>query len=179
MMPPLRRTAHKINCRAVRIGVDTDCEEKWGEPAMTTAAAPKRYRPTESKYKGGVREMYVTYDLEQKTRGAQSALYPKVRRVYIAGEAKDWATGLVHKKTGREVHGLRIEYEQNRSRYRRKGYAAHRGGTRYLVQSGPVAATAQRFAQVVEIPTDARNIHFYSNRAELPTKYRHALQHLR
>mgnify|MGYP006987906056 CR=1 FL=1 len=26
------------------------------------------YKPTESKYKGGAREMYVTYDLEQKTR---------------------------------------------------------------------------------------------------------------
>ena len=26
------------------------------------------YRPTESKYKGGAHEMYVTYDLEQETR---------------------------------------------------------------------------------------------------------------
>jgi hypothetical protein len=29
---------------------------------MTTAAVEKGYRPTESKYKGGAHEMYVTYD---------------------------------------------------------------------------------------------------------------------
>jgi len=33
--------------------------------------------------------------------------------------------------------------------------------------------------QVVEVPEDARNVHFYANRAELPEKYRHALQHVR
>jgi hypothetical protein len=49
-----------------------------------------RYRPTESRYKGGAQEMYVTYDLQQKTRGGGQALYPKVKRVYIAGEVKDW-----------------------------------------------------------------------------------------
>ena len=43
---------------------------------MTAAAATNiRYRSTESKYKGGAQEMYVTYDLEQ-TRGRQNALYP-------------------------------------------------------------------------------------------------------
>src|SRR5262249_30494668 len=75
---------------------------------------------TEVKYKGGAQEMYVTYDLHQKTRGAQSALYHKVRRVYIAGGVTNWRrTGQVRKRTGREVHGLRIEYEQNRRSYRR------------------------------------------------------------
>src|SRR5215469_13507513 len=83
-----------------------------GKRSMTTAATNRRYRSTESKYKGGAQEMYVTYDLEQKTRGGQSALYHKVKRVYIAGEVRDWRTGLVRKRTGREVHGLRIEYEQ-------------------------------------------------------------------
>ena len=50
-----------------------------GERAMTTAATNRRYRPAEAKYMGGAHEMYVTYDLEQKTRGGQSALYPKVK----------------------------------------------------------------------------------------------------
>jgi hypothetical protein len=48
---------------------------------MTAAASERRYRSTESKYKGGARQMYVTYDLEQKTRGGQSARYHKVKRV--------------------------------------------------------------------------------------------------
>ena len=77
------------------------------------------------------------------------------------------------------MHGLRIEYEQNRSRYGRKGHAAHRDGTKCLVELGTVAATSQRFVQVVEIPMDACNVHFSSNRAELPAKYRHALQRVR
>jgi hypothetical protein len=43
--------------------------------------AGKGYRRTESKYKGVAHEMYVTYDLEQTTRGGHSAMYPKVKRV--------------------------------------------------------------------------------------------------
>jgi len=146
---------------------------------MTTAMTNRRYRSTESKYKGGAHEMYVTYDLDQKTRGGQSALYPKVKRVYIAGELKDWKPGLVRKRTGREVHGLQIEYEQTRKGYCQRGYAARRGETKYLVAPRTVAATAQRFVQVVEVPTGARNVHFYSDHAELPPKYEQALQKVR
>jgi hypothetical protein len=47
---------------------------------MKTTANDQRYRATESKYKGGAHEMYVTYDLEQRTRSG-SAIYPKVKRV--------------------------------------------------------------------------------------------------
>jgi hypothetical protein len=43
---------------------------------MATKSAA-HYRPTEAKYKGGADEMYVTYDLEQHTRGGGTALYPK------------------------------------------------------------------------------------------------------
>src|SRR5689334_19774172 len=50
-----------------------------------TAATKSSYRPTEAKYKGGAQEMYVTYDLPQATRSGDGALYPKVKRVYIAG----------------------------------------------------------------------------------------------
>jgi len=146
---------------------------------MTTLMTKRRYRSTEAKYKGGAQEMYVTYDLHQKTRGAQSALYHKVRRVYIAGDVTNWRTGQVRKRTGREVHGLRIEYELNRRSYRRRGYSAQRRETKYLVEPGAVAATAQRFAQVVEIPTDAQNAHFYSSHAELRPEYRKALQQVR
>ena len=139
----------------------------------------RRYRPTESKYKGGAHEMYVTYELEQRTRGGGTATYPKVKRVYIAGDVKDWKTGRVHKKSGREVHGVRIEYEQSRKRYHREGYTAERGETTYPVAPASVGATSQRFAQVVEIPEAARNVHFYTDAGRLPEKYRHALQDVR
>src|SRR6266446_8018066 len=115
-----------------------------GNGTMTSAAAGTNYRPTESKYKGGAHEMYVTYDLEQKTRGGQRAVYhPKAKRVYIAGHLKDWKSGVVRKRTGRQVHGVCIQYEQTRAGYRRKGYAAHRGNAEYPVKSAAVGATSQ------------------------------------
>jgi len=146
---------------------------------MTTTAVEKRYRPTESKYKGGAHEMYVTYDLEQKTRGAHNAMYPKVKRVYVSGSVTDWKTGTFRNKLGRDVYGVRIEYEQRRRSYHRKGYVAHRGGTEYPAEAASVATTGQRFAQGVEIPAAARNVHFYSSDVELPAKYQHALQRVR
>jgi hypothetical protein len=138
-----------------------------------------RYRPTESKYKGGAREMYVTYDLNQKTRAGDSATYPKVKRVYIAGEVKDWKTGTVQKRTGRQVNGVRIEYEQSRQRHHRKGYTAERGKTAYAVAPTSVGPTAQRFVQIVEIPEAARRVRFYTDAGKVPAKYRHALQRVR
>ena len=56
---------------------------------MTTTAVEKGYRPTESKYKSGAHEMYVTYDLEQKTRSERNAMYPKVKRVYVSSNVTD------------------------------------------------------------------------------------------
>jgi hypothetical protein len=144
-----------------------------------TAIAQKGYRFTESKYKGGAHEMYVTYDLKQQTRGEQSAMYPKVKRVYVSGNVTDWKTGIVRNKLGRQVHGVRIEYEQTRRDYRRKGYVARRGETEYCAAAANVAAAAQRFAQVVELPAAARNVHFYSDHSELPARYREALQRVR
>src|SRR2546425_7981162 len=109
-----------------------------------TTTRKSSYRTTESKYKGGAHEMFVTYDLEQKTRGGGKATYPKVKRVYIAGDVKNWKTGQVRKKSGREVHGVRIEYERSRTGHRRTGYTAERGGTQYEVPPTGVGATTQR-----------------------------------
>jgi hypothetical protein len=50
---------------------------------------------------------------------------------------------------------------------------------KYLVAPRTVAATAQRFVQVVEVPMAARNVHFYSDQSELPPKYEQALQEVR
>jgi hypothetical protein len=144
-----------------------------------TATQKKTYRPTESKYKGGASEMYVTYDLEQRTRGGGSALIPKSRRIYISGDVKGWELGEFRKRSGREVHGVRIEYEQSRRPYRREGYRATRGRTPYRVSPTGVEATTQRFAQVVELPARARNVQFHLDAKGLPERYRRAVQDVR
>ncbi len=146
---------------------------------MKNSLKKERYRPTESKYKGGAHEMYVTYDLEQKTRSGSSAIYPKVKRVYIAGRVKNWKKGTAKKRSGREVYGMMIEYEQTRKHYRRKAYTAERGGVGYKVSPASVGATSARFTQVVEVPEEARNIRFHTDVSKLPAKYRQALQHVR
>jgi hypothetical protein len=146
-----------------------------GESDMATKTE-HRYRSTESKYKGGAQEMYITYDLRQTTRAGDSKLYPKVRRVYIAGNVKDWKTGNIKKRSGKTVHGVAIEYEQSRKGYRRGSFTAKRGETSYTVKPASVGGTTQKFRQVLEVPQNAQNIHFYSNARKLPAKYRSALQ---
>jgi len=138
-----------------------------------------RYHPTESKYKGGAQEMYVTYDLKQKTRGGNERLYPKVKRVYIAGDVKDWKTGNIKKRTGRTVHGVAIEYEQSRKGYQRRGFTAQRGQTSYSTKRESVGGASQKFRQVLEVPQDAQNVHFYTTARKLPAKYQSALQNVK
>lgn len=142
-----------------------------------TQAATQHYKTTASKYKGGAKEMYVTYDLQQATRGDSQALYPKVKRVYIAGHVKDWHVGTFAKRTGKHVHGVKIEYEQSRAGYTRQGYTATRGDTRYDVPPTQVRQSMARFTQIVEVPEDAQNVQFHIG--ELPQHYCDALQDVR
>jgi hypothetical protein len=144
---------------------------------MSRAAKEHRYKATEAKYKGRAREMYVTYDLPQQTRGEGMAVYPKVQRVYIAGDVTDWQLGDFARRTGRKVHGVKIDYEQSRSDYQRRGYTAQRGGTEYRVQPTRVGGSTAHFTKVIEVPQDARNIRF--RKGALPRKYRGALQAVR
>jgi hypothetical protein len=146
---------------------------------MAKKQVEHRYRSTESKYKGGADEMYVTYELDQKTRGGGHALYPKVKRVYIAGKVKDWKLGEVKKRSGRGAYGVAIEYEQSRSAYSRKEYTAKRGNTSYKVPSAHVKATSHKFMKIVEVPKDAKHVYFYKGARKLPAKYRSALQAVR
>jgi len=145
---------------------------------MKTTQNEQHYRPTESKYKGGAHEMYVTYDLEQKTRRG-SAIYPKIKRDYIAGDVQDWNVGQVKKRSGREVYGVQIAYEQRRKGYRRREYAAERGGTAYQVAPASVEGTSQQFMRIEEVPERAQNVRFYTDASKLPEKYRHAVQDVR
>ena len=138
----------------------------------------RQYKSTESKYKGGAKEMYVTYDLKQPTRGDGSAMYPKVKRVYIAGDVKDWKTGTVKKRSGQMVHGVAIQYQQTRAGYHRKGYTAKRDGTTYTVKPATIEGSSQQFRKVIEIPERAQNIKVYKPN-KLPKKYQSALQDVR
>ena len=138
----------------------------------------RHYRSTESKYKGGAHEMYVTYDLKQKTRANKQTLYPKVKRVYIAGEVTDWKRGKVQKRSGRKVSGAQIDYEQTRTGYHRREYTANRNSTAYNVKPATVTGSSQHFTKVVELPEDAENVHFYTNTKKLPKKYQSALQNI-
>jgi len=109
----------------------------------------RRYKSTESKYKGGAKEMYVTYDLKQKTRGNGPALYHKIKRVYIAGDVTNWESGEVQKRSGRQVSGVLIDYKQTRAGHQRKEYTAQRAKTTYKVKPATVKGSSQRFRQVV------------------------------
>jgi hypothetical protein len=142
-----------------------------------THASTQSYKTTESQYKGGAEEMYVTYDLWQETWGEGRALYPKVKRVYIAGRVKDWHVGTFAKRSGKHVYGVKIEYDQSRTAYARKGYTATRGSTQYRVAPTQVYGGAARFSKIVEVPQEAHNIQFQVG--ELPSRYRGALQDVR
>src|SRR5205807_4634950 len=98
-----------------------------GARPMTAAQQTHRYKSTESKYKGGAEDMYVTYDETQTTTGRRQAAYPKVKRVYVAGKVTDWRVGNFTNRAGRKVHGVKIDYEQSRAGYTRKPYSAVRG----------------------------------------------------
>jgi hypothetical protein len=137
------------------------------------------YKPTESKYKGGAREMYITYDLKQQTRGDGNAMYPKVKRVYIAGDVRNWKTGKVKKRSGKKVSGVEINYEQTRAGYHRKGYTVKRDGTTYKVKPTTIGGSSQEFRKVVEIPERAQNVKLYTKPNQLPRKYQSALQSVR
>jgi len=140
-------------------------------------ATKHHYKSTESKYKGGAKEMYVTYDLWQETRGDHRALYPKVKRVYIAGDVQNWEVGTFKKRTGKEVYGVKVDYEQSREGYARKGYTAHRGGNEYRVAPAKVGGSKSSFSQIIEIPQNAQNVAFHTS--SLPQKYQEALQEVR
>jgi len=91
----------------------------------------------------------------------------------------DWKVGVVKKRSGREVYGVLINYEQSRKSYHHKGYTAHRGKTTYETSPASVGATSQKFAQVIEVPERAGKVRFYANLGELPATYRHTLQRVR
>jgi len=145
----------------------------------TRRTAPKSR--TESKSKNGAKEMYITYDLPRETRSGDSVLSPKVKRVYITGKVSGWRVGGFANRTGREVHGVKIEYEQNekgqsRSRAKRdeqEAYKIRRGNIVYKVLPFKLVGATSHSSQIVEVPEAAQNVKLYTGK--LPRKYQAAL----
>jgi hypothetical protein len=75
------------------------------------------------------------------------------------------------------VHGFRIEYEQTRKGYRRRGYSPA-GRDEISCGTEPWLRLLSGLSSV-EVPIRARNMHFYSDQAELLPKYKQALQEVR
>jgi hypothetical protein len=136
----------------------------------------------------------IRRDIESaQSRPALTELYKRAGYLITLTHARSWqekfgrdAASLrevgeeeFRKQSGCEVHGVRIEYEQSRRPYRRGAYTATRGQTEAEVPETNVAATIQRFAQVVELPREARNIQFHAAAKDLPEPYRHARQRVR
>jgi hypothetical protein len=108
-------------------------------------------------------ELFITYDVHQKTTNGHNAVFPRVKRVSIAGQVQNWDVGTIEMRSGRTAHGVRIEYEQSR-----KGYTRTRAGEESHVPPG-----VSLFTKVVEVPERALNIALHE---ELPERYRQALQ---
>jgi hypothetical protein len=144
---------------------------------MMTSSAKHPYKATETKYKGGAKEMYVTYDLTQKTAAGRRVAYPKVKRVYIAGTVKAWRVGTFEKRTGRKVWGVKVDYGQSRAAYERQGYQATRAGKPYKVAPAKVVSGRSSFSKVIEVPKEAQHVQFH--KGKLPRKYQDALQAVR
>lgn len=145
---------------------------------MTRPTTEHRYRPTESQYKDGAAEYYLTYDLEQRTAGDAETQFPHVKRVYLSGELRDWTVGDFKTRTGRQAHGVRIRYAQTRRGYRRRGFAATRGGKVYQTDAASVQPASQQFTRIVELPERAQNVRLHPP-GGLPPRYRSALQDVR
>jgi hypothetical protein len=72
---------------------------------------------------------------------------------------------------------VKIEYEQSREEYERKGYTATRGRTKYAVAPTEAKASTSTFSEVVEVPKNAQNIRFHLRKP--PEKYQAAVQDVR
>jgi predicted CoA-binding protein len=99
--------------------------------------------------------------------------------VYIAGDVTDWKSGEVQKRSGRKVSGVQVDYKQTRSGYHRKEFVPQRDHTTYNVKPTTVKGSSQQFRQIIEVPKNAQNVHFYTNAKKLPKKYQSTLQNVR
>jgi len=109
--------------------------------------------------------MFVTYEIDAVQLGADcddDDCCAQVTRVYLPGDLCDWEIGVFKTRSGADVFGVKIEYQQTHecSRVRDQD-------TEY-----ECAADTLRYTKIIELPRSATAIEL---RAELPDRYRQAL----
>lgn len=114
-------------------------------------------------YKGGSDQMFVTYELGSEL--SEDGSCPQVTRVYLSGDLCGWEIGTFKTRSGADVYGVKIEYQQTHETYR----------ARDIEREYESAAHSRRYTKIIEIPVGATTIDL---RAELPDRYRHALHRL-
>jgi len=86
-----RKTAH-TSTAARPNRTEADYDETW-ETDRWRPHSRENLPPHRGEVQRRAKEMYVTYDLEQKTRGVRQRRLSKIKRVYIAADVKDWKVG--------------------------------------------------------------------------------------
>lgn len=121
--------------------------------------------PCACAYIGGADQMFVTYELELGPDAGEDGSCPQVTRVYLSGDLCSWEIGTFKTRSGAEVYGVKIEYQQTHETYR----------ARDLDTEYESAADTRRYTKIIEVPRAATTIEL---RAELPDRYRQALHQL-
>ncbi len=84
----------------------------------------------------------------------------------------DWKVGTFVKRTGRKVRGVKIDYRQSRSAYKRLPRPTAPKNDPVKVAKG-----SSRFTKIVEVPKTAESVRFHTDR--LRRKYQSAPQSVR
>jgi hypothetical protein len=129
------------------------------ETALTRARAAREVR---------AQEMYVSYDLPQRTRGGGTAIFPKVKRVYIPGEIQEWAVGNFRKRSGRHVFGVKVTYRVPAEPTIEESQTDSRPDAGRVSRIHP---TYRRFTQVIGLPEAARNVQLHEAQAPGRAQY--------
>jgi len=141
---------------------------------MTLLMANSRTQRAAPTVTNGAHEMYVTYDVEDKSRG-QSRVDSVVKPIYVSGRVREWRASVARNRTGQDVYGVLIKLEQEHKSRRKKMYLV-RGGRISPILPASVYRAVDSYTQMVELPVDARNVKVYESGAAMPLKYQRALQ---
>jgi hypothetical protein len=108
------------------------------------------YKPSESRYDGGGRVVYLEYSTPSRARGTESTRR-RAKRIYLPADSKNLSLEgpkTLRKRTGRSVHGVALHYEHVVGAAR-----ARRGNTSYKLPE----RTSER-TKVIEVPAEARDL---------------------
>jgi len=108
------------------------------------------YKPSESRYDGGGRVVYLEYSTPSRARESES-MSRRAKRIYLPADSTNLrieGPKTLTKRTGRSVHGVALHYEHIVGAAR-----ARRGDTKYRLPE----RTSER-TKIVEVPAEARDL---------------------